>query len=224
MSSWIMQLQQLRHRRSSAAFTLVETLVVVAIIAMVVGLTAGVTGALNGNRGNAAAHQLTAVLDSARVKAMAGQGEIWVAFANHQVTPPAEAFRSYVICRSAGEVLQPISAWETLPAGHVFTIANPALAEAGINLMALGTVSRSQKKVRLTADPQSGVVNLPCLGFGSLGELVWPGASSGPILLSLAEGHADGPNPRSLQGTHHDPDMCRWISVQRNTGKAILVP
>lgn len=211
-------------RRDTAAFTLVETLVVVAIIALMVGLTAGVTGALNGNRENASAHQLTSVLDSARAKAMAGQGEIWVAFANKQATPPAESFRSYVVCRTEGEVLEPISPWETLPAGYVFTIADPAVAEAGINLMALGTVSQAQQKVRMTSDPQSTVVRLPCLGYGSLGELVWPSANSGPVLISIAEGNADGPNPRSPQGTQHDADKCRWISIQRNTGKAFLLP
>lgn len=211
--------------RRTGGYTLIEMLVVIMIITLVVGMTAGVTDSLKSNRGTAATQQLASVLDSARARALSGQGEIWFVISNGEARPPALAYRSYAVCETIKDdngldILQPVAGWEHLPLGYVFAITAPALTSAGVNL---STHPSSTKRVRISPSNPAGVANFPCIGFGSLGEVEHPDDEP-PLLLAVGEGEVRGNLPRKLNGTPHEPAICRWLSIQRNTGKAVLLP
>lgn len=213
--------------RRAGGYTLIEMMVVVIVITMVVGMTAGVTDSLKSNRGTTAAQQLVSVLDSARAKALSGQSDIWFVIANGEARSPALPFRSYAVCTTVkdenlpeGQILLPLTAWEHLPQGYVFTITAPALPSAGVNL---ASHPGSTRRVRISASNPAGMANFPSIGFGSLGEVEFP-EDEPPLLLAVAEGEVRANLPRMMNGTPHEPSFCRWLSVQRNTGKAVLLP
>ncbi|HRJ10912.1 MAG TPA: hypothetical protein PLP58_20185 [Prosthecobacter sp.] len=217
------------HVRHAPGYTMIEMMFVVIVITLVVALTAGVTDSLKSNRGTTAMQQLVSVMDSGRAKALAGQQEIWIAFANGEARAPAQAFRSYAVCYSIEDdnlpegqrsILLPLTGWEHLPTGFVFTLTAPALQSAGQNLMSHPAAA---KRVRFSASNPAGMGNLPCIRFGTLGEVEQP-ESGGTLLLAVAEGEVRGSIPVKMSGGGHDPAYCRWLSVQRNTGKAVLLP
>lgn len=214
-----------RPGRQGGGYTLIEMMVVIIIITLVISMTAGVTDSLKSNRGTAATQQLASVFDSARARALSGKGEIWFVIANGEARLPALPYRSYAVCETikddnGADILQPVTGWEHLPLGYVFAITAPALTSAGINL---ATHPSASKRVRISASNPAGMANFPSIGFGSLGEVEFP-EDQPPLLLAVAEGEVKANLPRKLNGTPHEPPFCRWLSVQRNTGKAVLLP
>ncbi len=213
-------------RSGQAGFTLLEMLVVVTIIALVAGMTVGVSGALKGSRGSTAIQQLAAVIDTARAKALTGQGEVVLAFATEAVPNQEAAYRAVLICqaqRVAGRndhLYEPVSGWYYLPEGYVFTQANPASSEAGINVL---NATDARQRVQLPGGRQE--VSLPCIGFRDLGQVSLPAETRGrPVLVAIAEGEVTGGNPRTPQGLTHTPEMCRWLAVQKHSGNSQILP
>ncbi len=214
--------------RGRKAFTLLEMLVVVTIIAIVVGLTVGVTGSLNGSRGSTAAHQLAAVLDNARARALTGEGEVVVAFATSALTDPQLAYRAVVICLAqptppqSAPKYEPVSGWYHLPQGYVFTLTNPASNDAGVNVF-----SAPDALLQVTVPgPGDGLqARLPCIAFRELGAVSLPADTNGrPVLIAIAEGEILGGQPQSMAGSAHLPEMCRWLAVQKNSGNCMILP
>lgn len=213
--------------RGREAFTLLEMLVVVVIVAIMVGLTAGVTGALNGSRGSTAIQQLAAVIDSARAKALTGQGEVVVAFATEALTAePKLPYRAVVICQArpappqAQPEYEPVSGWYYLPEGYVFAQAEPAQSDAGVNVL-----SAPDALLQVTLPGKNAQARLPCIAFRELGEVSLPADTRGrPVLVALAEGEIVSGKPQSLTGGTHLPEMCRWLAVQKNSGNCMILP
>jgi len=208
-------------------------LVSVTIIGLLVGVTVGVSGAINGNRGNTAIQQLAAMVDSARAKALSGQGEVVLAFANGSVGRDDLAFRAAVVCIEKPSVVaagaagvverryEAISRWYVLPEGFYLTLASPADGDAGVNLLQepLGNQAVA------VPDFIGQEVRLPLLVFGPLGEIVAPADSRArPILLAIGEGTFNGAAPESRGGGVHQPGDCRWLAVQRTTGNSKILP
>lgn len=214
-------MQPLSHRppsllASPAALSLLEVLLTLTLLTLLMALTGGALATLTSWRGLSAIQQLAADLDEARAQALTEPQEVWVAFAGSNL--PGEAFRAYARCRpvtgSQGERwLQPDGDWQRLPAGQVFSLSQPATQEAGRNLLA---ETASLQPVRLAG----GLVELPCLGFGSLGQLIHP--PFGQPLLALAEGEIHHGQPRQKWGPGAEP--CRWLVLHRHTGNALLLP
>lgn len=215
--------------RSAArqGFTLLEMLVVVTIIAIIVGLTAGVTGAINGSKGSTAIQQVASFLDEARAKAMTGQGQVVVAFATEAVPQEGAAYRAVAICRArptgpaVPQKFEPLTGWFYLPEGFVFATSDPANGAAGVNLL---RAVDARLRVQLPG-PNQPEVELPCIGFRELGEVIRPAETQGrPVLLAVAEGEVVGGKPQSFQGLEHTPEMCRWLAVQKNSGTSMILP
>lgn len=210
----------------AGGFSLLEMLVVVTIISIMVGLTVGVTGALQGSRGSTAVQQLAAVIETARARALTGRGEVMVAFATHAAADSRLAYRALVICQRDAFTeeqqpkFMPVSEWFLLPEGYVFTLAQPAESNAGMNVF---TVADAMQKVVL---PGNGLeVELPCIGFGDLGQVTWPVETNGrPVLLAIAEGGASVGSPVDARGMGHVAADCRWLAVQKNSGNTMILP
>lgn len=196
------------------ALSLLEVLVTLTLLATLTALTGGALATLASWRGLSAIQQLAADLDEARAQALAEQDEVCLIFA----TVGPDAFRAYVRCArildANGESrLQPVGNWRRLPAGQVFSLAAPASPEAGRNLL---TDAAALQPMQLAG----AQVPQPCLGFGSLGQLLHP--TLGRPLLALTEGDIQHGLPRPQHGP--GPETCRWLILHRHTGNALLLP
>lgn len=196
------------------ALSLLEVLVTLTLLATLTALTGGALTTLASWRGLSAIQQLAADLDEARAQALAGQQEVWLTFAS--VGP--DAFRAYVRCTpmpgpDGTVLLHPSGDWRRLPPGQVFSLASPASLEAGRNLL---TDAAALRPVQLAG----AQVQLPCLGFGALGQLLHP--VLGRPLLALVEGDIHHGLPRQRHGP--GPESCRWLVLHRHTGNALLLP
>jgi prepilin-type N-terminal cleavage/methylation domain-containing protein len=225
MSGFLFSNEHRQRRLAVGGFTLLEVLVVMTIIALMVGLTAGVTGALNGSKGTTAVQMVAGVLDNARARALTGQGEVVVAFADNAVADPARAYRAMMVCQQvgvgAGIKYEPVSEWFVLPEGFVFAVGPPASGDAGTNLFA----AQNQRARVLLPGTNGGEADLPSLKFGHLGAVIAPQVRDGrPILLAVAEGQLDGVLPVSRKGLQHEAGECRWLAVQLYSGSSMILP
>lgn len=208
-------------------FSLIELLVVVTIVGLLAGLTAGVSGALNGSRGMTSAHQVAALFDAARARAMRGEGQAALMIATDAVRESGRPYQSMIVCAEdlSTEVegdLVAVSEWYHLPPGQVLAEADPATRNAGTNLL---RVAEGMRKVTLPGG--GGAVMLPGIVFGSLGEVVSPepGAlAEGALLVAIAEGVVESGGPQKPSGERHGPGDCRWLAVQRSSGANQILP
>ncbi len=208
-------------------FTLIEILVVVAIMAAMIGLVVSSTGAINSSQGMTAIQQVTAMCDLARAKSLRGEGTILLAFATKSAGNMGEPYRCAIICAENDMTEEPddymaVSEWYHLPNGYVFSNVGAASPSAGDNVL---TVPNAGRMVLLPGTKES--VELPCIGFGSLGEVVFPDSaatSSESLLIAIAEGQASADGPLSRTGVVHRPDECRWMAVRRNSGSPMILP
>lgn len=208
-------------------FTLIEILTVIGVIALMIALIGGSTGVIGGAQGMTAVNELTALCDLARSRSMDGQGTIMLAFATGSQSATGEPYRSAIVCAEdlstdATDDYVAVSEWYYLPKGYVFTPAAAASPSAGGNVL---TIANSVRKVKLPGS--TGVFELPCVGFGSLGEVVFPepGADTqDTLLIAIAEGEATANGPVSRRGQPHRPNECRWVAVRRNSGTPMILP
>lgn len=208
-------------------FSMLEILVVVGVMTLMVGLVLGSTGAINGTQGMTAVQQVTAMCDLARARSMRGEGTVLLAFANGDNGPVGEPYRSAIICAEdltteEPDDYVPISEWYHLPAGYVFCKVAPAAAEAGVNAL---IVPNAERLIKLSGN--SSLAGLPSIGFGSLGEVVFPeqdSTESESLLIAVAEGQATRDGPRSKSGGDHRPEECRWLALRRNSGSPMILP
>lgn len=208
-------------------FSLTEILVVIGVLALLLGLILSGTGAMSGTQGMTAVHQVAALCDLARARALRGETGIVIAFAKTDIGVSGKAYRSAIICADdpsteESDDVRPVSDWYHLPEGFVFTLASTASPDAGANLLTLPQVS---KPVRFPGAAAN--VELPCVGFGSLGEVVFPefdAEAEESLLIAVAEGWADSGNPRARSGQMHQPSECRWIALRRNSGSPMILP
>lgn len=219
--------------RKGQGFTLLEMLVSVTIIGLLVGLTVGVSGAVNGNRGSTAIQQLAAMVDSARAKALSGQGEVVLAFANSAVGRDDLAYRAAVICVEkpvvptpgaavpVGTLYEAVTGWYVLPEGFYMAHASPASGDAGVNLL---KEPLGNHRI-LCPESEGREVTLPVLVFGPLGEIVEPiDSRARPVLLAIGEGSFDGVSPKARGGGIHFAGDCRWLAIERTTGNSKILP
>lgn len=213
------------HRFRCDGFSLTEVLVVIGVMALLLGLILGGTGSMNGTQGMTAVHQVAALCDLARAKALRGESNVVIAFANADLGASGKAYRSAILCAAddsteAPDDVRPVSEWYHLLEGFVFTLAPTASAGAGVNLLSLPNGTRPVRFPGAAAN-----VELPCVGFGSLGEVVFPESESEEaLLIAIAEGWADSGNPRARSGQVHLPGECRWIALRRNSGSPMILP
>ncbi len=215
------------HRIRCDGFSLTEILVVIGVLALLLGLILSGTGAMNGTQGMTAVHQVAALCDLARARALRGEAGVVIAFAKTDIGVSGKAYRSAIICAEdpsteSPDDVRPVSDWYHLPEGFVFTLAPTASPGAGTNLLSLPNITRPVRFPGAAAN-----VELPCLGFGSLGEVVFPesGAEADEsLLLAVAEGWAVSGNPRTRSGQVHLPGQCRWIALRRNSGSPMILP
>jgi prepilin-type N-terminal cleavage/methylation domain-containing protein len=211
----------------SGGFTLLEILVVISIMTIMIGLVLGKSGAISGTQGMTAMHQVTAMCDLARARSLRGDGTVLMAFAAADGGLTGEPYRSVVLCAEDVTTEDPddyaaISEWFHLPQGYVFTNVGAASPNAGVNVLAAPNATR---RIRLPGNGPS--VELPCVGFGSLGEVVFPepdANSLDSLLIAIAEGQASSSGPLSKKGDVHRPDECRWLAVRRNSGSPMILP
>lgn len=201
-------------QRQTNALSLLEVLVTLTVLAALTALTGGALATLASWRGLSAIQQLAADLDEARAQALAEQQEVWLAFA----CVGGDAFRAYVRCMpirgSDGETrLHAVGDWRRLPTGQVFSLSAPASPEAGRNLLI-------DPSALVAVQLAGAEAQLPCLGFGALGQLLHP--PRGQALLALAEGVVNHGQPLQRQGP--GPEPCRWLVLHRHTGHALLLP
>lgn len=217
-----------RLKARQNGFTLVEILAVIGIMTLMVGLVVGSTGAISGNQGMTATHQVAAMCDLARARSLRGEGTVLLAFATSNGGGAfGEPFRSAILCAEDLTTEDPddyaaISEWYHLPAGFVFCNIAAASPIAGGNVL---TGINATRVVKLPGDGQR--VELPCVGFGSLGEVVFPEADATAqesLLIAIAEGQATTTGPLTRTGSVHRPDECRWLAVRRNSGTPMILP
>lgn len=215
------------RRIRCGGFSLTEILVVMGVLAMLLGLILSGTGSMNGTQGMTAVHQVTALCDLARAKALRGEAGVVIAFAKSDIGVSGKAFRSAIICAEdpsteSPDDVRPVSDWYHLPEGFVFTLASTASPGSGANLLSLPNSSRPVRFPGAAAN-----VELPCVGFGSLGEVVFPESDAEAeesLLIAIAEGWAVSGNPRARSGQVHLPGECRWIALRRNSGSPMILP
>ncbi len=217
-------------RRRAAGFTMIEMLAVVAILAIMISATVGVAGSLRSSRGMTGVHQMAAACDAARARAMKEQREVLLAFARASDGDMSEG-RAVLVCAApllAGNdlssspeeeasrqrdcVLEPLTEWIHLPEGHYFSDTNPAMAGAGVNFLNLADTERP---VRL---PDGRTVSLKCIGFGSLGEVVFPETAptnGSPLLIAISE---------QAEADQVSAQDCRWIGIQSHSGAPMILP
>lgn len=208
-------------------FTLIEILTVIGVIALMIALIGGSTGVIGGAQGMTAVNELTALCDLARSRSMDGQGTIMLAFSTGAQSPTGEPYRSAIICAEdtstdAADDYVAVSEWYHLPRGYVFSPVAAASPSAGGNVL---TLPNSVRKLKLPGG--AGTYELPCVGFGSLGEVVFPEPSADTqdtLLIAIAEGEATANGPVSKRGQPHRPDECRWVAVRRNSGTPMILP
>lgn len=196
--------------------SLLESLVTLTLIAMLTALTGGTLSTLASWRGLSAIQVLASDLEEARALAIAEQETVWLAFAGDGAGP--HAFHGYIRCRAllgadGKNLLQPVGDWRHLPSGQIFTAAAPASPEAGRNLL---TSAAALQPVQLAGTR----LLLPCLAFGTLGQVLHP--AQGRPLLALTEGEGHDGRPRARQNP--GAEACRWLVVQRHTGNLLLLP
>ncbi len=214
-------------RASRGGFTLVEILVVVAVLAFMIALVGSSTGVIGKTQGMTAVTEITALCDLARGRAMNGEGPVMVAFAADVELATGEAYRSAILCKEdtsteAADDYVAMSEWFYLPAGYVFSDIAAATPTAGGNVL---TTPNSTRKVKVPGSDET--VELPCLGFGALGEVVFPEADAtaqDTLLIAIAEGDASSNGPVSRRGGPHRPGECRWVAVRRNSGTPMILP
>ncbi len=207
---------------------MIEMLAVLAILAVVVTATIGVSSSIGSSRGMTGVHQIAAACDAARARAMKEQREVTLAFSTRTAGNDMDA-RAVMVCwvpppdgqaealtpeeeqqRQRDGVLEPLSEWIYLPEGQTFAELAPASSAAGGNLL---TLPNTQRRVRLPGG--AGMAALPCLGFGSLGEVVFPEvgpASGASLLIAITE------------KTEPGPQDCRWIGIQWHSGASMILP
>lgn len=221
------QMTFLRRQKHRHGFSILELLVVIGVITVMLGLVLGSTGAINGTQGMTAIHQVTAMCDLARARAMRGEGTILLAFAAANGGATGEPYSSAILCAEDESTENPndykaISEWYHLPKGYVFTTASAVSPTAGLNILT------APNATRLVALPGNGPqVDLPCVGFGSLGEVIFPepdATAQDSLLIAVAEGQATEGGPLSRTGSMHRPDQCRWVAVRRNSGAPMILP
>lgn len=216
-----------RHKARQGGFSILEMLVVVGIMALMLGLVLGGTGAINGSQGMTAMQQVNAMCDLARARSMRGDGTVLLAFATLEGSPTSEPFRSAILCAEDMTTDDPddyvaISEWFHLPAGYVFSTADAASPAAGVNVLSATDATRL---IKLPGSDQK--MALPCVGFGTLGEVVFPESDSSAqesLLVAIAEGFAGPDGPRSRSGGVHRADECRWLALRRNSGSPMILP
>lgn len=216
-----------RLKVAQGGFSILEILVVVGIMTVMIGLVLGSSGAINGSQGMTAVQQVTAMCDLARARSMRGEGTVLLAFSTGKGSLTSEPFRSAILCaedlstEEADDYIA-ISEWFHLPAGYVFTNISAANLSAGVNVFS------DPEALRMVTLPGSvEKVELPCVGFGSLGEIVFPepdSAAQESLLVAVAEGTAGTDGPRSRFGGVHVPEDCRWIALRRNSGAPMILP
>lgn len=204
-----------------------EVLVVVAVMMIMVGLVVGSAGAISGTQGMTAVQQVTALCDQARARSLRGDGMVMLAFATETDGLTGEPYRSAILCAEDFSTEDPndyvpISEWYYLPQGYVFSSVDPATSGAGLNAL---TAAGGRRTVTLPGKKMP--VELPCIGFGSLGEVVFPPADTATeesLLIAIAEGDVGGDGPRTRQGGAHRPEDCRWLALRRNSGSPMILP
>jgi len=141
------------QRERSRAFTLLELLVVIAIIATVLGFLIPSLGTGTGRSAEAAARQLTADLDGARLTAMAERTRTRIIFptttsnfANPSSTPPPwpidVAYRGYLIVseKRTDSRWKQRGKWNRFPQGTAFaSVPSPTPAAMDIDIGGTGT-------------------------------------------------------------------------------------
>lgn len=202
---------------------MLEMVCVVAVVALLISIVMGSPGLVTSGRDTTAVQQLASAIDSARAKAMRGVETSWVAFSGAEGMNP---FAAYAVCGEEADGsgrLRPREAWRNLPAGFVFADAMPALNSAGVNLAKLDA-SASIKTVITMGENGVLLADFRCIGFGPLGEVIYPQTDGRPILVAFAQGEVSASGTSALGGESHRPEKCRWISVQPATGKVTILP
>ncbi|HEY1081767.1 MAG TPA: hypothetical protein VGE29_05865 [Prosthecobacter sp.] len=214
----------------SQGFSILEILVVVGVMLLMVGLILGSTGAISSTQGMSAVQQVTALCDLARARSLRGDGAVLLAFAGASPGATGEPFRSAVLCAEDLTTEDPndyvsISDWYHLPKGYVFSNVGAVDATAGVNVF---SAPNARKLVRL---PGGGApAEMVCVGFGSLGEVVFPEAAASDVpaqdslLIAVAEGQASADGARSRSGGAIRPEECRWLALRRNSGSPMILP
>lgn len=216
---------------SRHGFSILEILVVVGVMLLMVGLILGSTGAISSTQGMSAVQQVTALCDLARARSLRGDGTVLLALAGANPGATGEPFRSAVLCAEDLTTDDPndyvsISDWYHLPKGYVFSNVAAVESTAGVNVL---SAPNARKLVRL---PGGGApAEIVCVGFGSLGEIVFPEAAAGDVpaqddslLIAVAEGQASADGPRSRSGGAIRPEECRWLALRRNSGSPMILP
>lgn len=207
-------------------FSLIEVLVVVSILTVMIGLVVGSTGAISGTQGMTAIQQVAAMCDQARAYSLKGDGVVVLAISTRTDLATGEAYRSAILCAEdfsteEADDYKAVSDWLYLPSGYVFCAVDAANAAAGVNAL------KMQNNLRKVQLPGGSQAELPCVGFGSLGEIVLPSMETPveeSILIAIAEGEVVGDEPRTRKGGNHLPSDCRWVALRRNSGSPMILP
>ncbi|WP_166442734.1 prepilin-type N-terminal cleavage/methylation domain-containing protein [Phragmitibacter flavus] len=220
MRSLIPAFRSCRTLPKPRGYTLVEILVVIGIISVLMGTVVNIPGILTTNRRVSALQEIAAVLEQARSQALRGNGTIYVAFSPLTSSGTLEPCRQYAMFEepeTPGSDIRQIGEWRSLPDGLIFHPDATAAGTPGTwsNLYKAGT--EAEKAFKLFNQEE---ITMPTLGFGSLGEVVFPGEGvPGPFAIVLAEGAIDGTRA-SVPNAHSNLSL----EVRRSSGKTLLNP